>query len=133
MKLKEKLTKFFYGRYGMDELGISLLWTSLVLSIINIFLNNIFIWIPEIALVAWCVFRILSKNIFKRQMENRAYNSILGRVRGYFKLQKNKLRDRKTHIYRICPSCHSNLRLPKRKGEHTVKCPRCGNRFDIKC
>ena len=35
-------------------------------------------------------------------------------------------------LYRRCPGCRVTLRLPKRKGKHTVVCPKCGRRFEVK-
>lgn len=55
----------------------------------------------------------------------------LKKMRNFLLLQKNKLRDRRTHVYRECPFCHAVLRLPKRPGAHSVKCPRCSEHFDV--
>lgn len=48
------------------------------------------------------------------------------------KKKKSKLPKDKDHVYRICPSCKANIRLPKKKGTHTVRCPRCGVLFEVK-
>ena len=77
-------------------------------------------------------FRVLSRKIEARRRENAVYMKIIGKFKGFFKLTGNKWRDRKTHVYRKCPKCKSVLRLPKKKGEHTVACPKCRERFDIK-
>ncbi len=131
MRFREKIVRFMYGRNGFDKLCSVLLWTAVILSLINIFAGSLIIWIIENAMLIWCLYRAMSKNIYKRQVENRKFLEIWGKIKGFFELQKNKFRDRKTHIYRICPQCKANLRLPKRKGTHTVKCPKCGNKFDI--
>lgn len=55
----------------------------------------------------------------------------LKKIGNFFKLHKNKLRDRKTHVYRECPFCHAVLRLPKRSGIHPVRCPRCREQFSV--
>jgi hypothetical protein len=31
-----------------------------------------------------------------------------------------------------CPHCKANLRLPRKKGKHSVVCPRCKERFEVK-
>ena len=133
MRFREKIAGFMYGRNGVDKLCTALLWSAVILSALNIFFHSGILWVLEYILIIWCVFRALSKNIYKRQIENRKFINIWGRVKSFFALQKNKFRDRKTHIYRICPHCKSNLRLPKRKGKHTVRCPKCNLRFDINC
>ena len=64
--------------------------------------------------------------------ENEKFIQIMDKPKRFFNLQKCKHRDRKTHVYRKCPSCKNNLRLPKEKGKHTVACPCCKHRFDVK-
>ena len=132
-KFKNKLAAFFYGRYGNDTLntvltGIYLSWL-ITFSIIDIFVSSIVFsiigWVVTVALFAWVMFRMMSRNIYARRRENEKFC-------GFFKLQRNKFRDRKTHVYRKCPSCKAVLRLPKSKGKHTVVCPRCKNRFEVK-
>ena len=34
-------------------------------------------------------------------------------------------------LYKRCPKCHQVLKLPLKKGAHTVKCPECGNSFTV--
>ena len=54
------------------------------------------------------------------------------RVRGAFRRLKLRFSERKTHIYKTCPHCRATLRLPRAKGEHTTRCPRCGKEFGVK-
>ncbi|MBE6686393.1 MAG: hypothetical protein E7591_04085 [Ruminococcaceae bacterium] len=132
MKFKEKLIRFMYGRNGMDKMTLILLWTGVILSVVNVFIRSIILTLLNYFLIGYCIFRMMSKNVWKRRNENERFMRFFNRIGGFFKLQKNKLRDRKTHVYRQCPSCHANLRLPKAKGVHTVKCPRCSFRFEVK-
>ena len=48
------------------------------------------------------------------------------------KKKKVKLKTDKEHCFRICPECRANIRLPKKKGKHTVVCPRCKCRIEVK-
>lgn len=48
------------------------------------------------------------------------------------KNKKQKLPRDKDHVYRTCPECKANIRLPKKKGAHSVRCPRCSTLFDVK-
>ena len=129
---RERIARFMMGRYGNDQLGRALTWLWLGLFIINLFLDLWVISIIELLVIVWSIFRIMSKNIYKRQAENRFYLKMCEKIKAPFVMMKNKWRDRKTHVYKRCPSCKSTLRLPKVKGEHTVKCPRCSHRFDIR-
>lgn len=132
MRLREKLARFMWGRNGVDLLTLALIWSAVVLSVVNIFIRSFTINVIETAVFLYCIFRILSRNTYKRRSENMKFLALCGRLKGFFKLQKNKYRDRKTHIYRMCPECKANLRLPRAKGTHIVKCPRCSNRFEVK-
>ena len=78
------------------------------------------------------VFRCFSRNIYKRQAENAKYLKVTTKIRQFFKRQKNRIKYRKTKVYKKCPSCKNILCLPRKKGRHTVKCPSCSHRFDIK-
>lgn len=135
--LRERIARFMAGRYGVDSLYYALFISSFVLFIINMFLINFRILSLIIALIAdalffYAIFRFLSRNIYKRQRENAAYLNFMKKPKKHFNLIKCKFRDRKTHVYKCCPSCRNNLRLPKQRGKHTVVCPCCKNRFDVR-
>ena len=132
-KIKSALYRFMYGRYGTDTLGNVLFIAYFVMIVLQMVLalfikSSVFhlIWQTlayTAAILSIC--RALSRKIEKRRRENQKFC-------GFFKLCKNKFRDRKTHVYRTCPSCKATLRLPRAKGEHTVVCPRCKNRFTVR-
>lgn len=140
-KLKNALYRFMYGRYGTDTLSKVTLWTYAAVLIVYSVLQIVFAFtlkgtpasailsvcyiVVSTGLVSWMFFRMFSKNIVKRRRENEKFC-------GFFKLRRNKFRDRKTHVYRKCPKCKAVLRLPKAKGKHTVVCPRCKNRFEVR-
>jgi hypothetical protein len=130
MKFKERLARFMYGRYGADQMGRALLWVYLAVAVASIFYRPLYL--VALALVVWLLFRVFSKNVYKRQMENQKYLKLEGKIKGLITLQKNKLRDRKTHRYRKCPHCKATLRLPNKKGKHTVCCPKCRKDFNVK-
>lgn len=131
-EFKKWLKKTFTGIYGIDNLYFVLFGATMLLVIINVFARFWGIWLLEAALLVFMVFRILSHNIAARKRENNAFFGLFGRTKNFFILQKNKIRDRKTHVYRKCPGCHSVIRLPKRKGIHPVVCPKCSNMFNVK-
>lgn len=131
MRFRERLIRFMAGRYGGDRLNNFLLAVIMIIIVINVFVRSIIISIVYMLLWGWIIFRMMSRNIYKRQDENAKFLKLWNPVKGYFKLMKNKWRDRKTHVYKKCPKCKAVLRLPKQKGNHTVKCPKCGNRFDV--
>lgn len=130
MKFRDKMMRFMAGRYGVDQLNRVLLWGYLALALAGMFFDPLHF--AAIAVAVWMFYRILSKNVYKRQLENQKYLRITGKVKGWFSLQKKKVSDRKTHRYRTCPHCKATLRLPNKKGKHTVCCPKCKHDFDVK-
>ena len=73
-KIGNAFSRFMYGRNGGDYLGMTLLWLAIVLDVINIFIKNetahLVIGIIPTALLAWAIFRMLSRNLQKRRAEN---------------------------------------------------------------
>jgi hypothetical protein len=129
---RERIAGFMAGRYGIDRMYHFLLAICTILILINIFVNSLILSIIEIGLFVYTFYRVMSRNIYKRQQENEKFIKYADKPKQFFKLQKCKNRDRKTHVYKKCPSCKNNLRLPREKGKHTVVCPCCKTRFDIK-
>lgn len=135
LSFRERFARFMIGRHGIDRLYHFLLAICFILIAINLFVPTPYSYIisfVESGLFAFAIFRVFSKNIYKRQQENERFIKFIDKPKKFFNLQKCKRRDKKTHVYKKCPSCKNNLRLPRQKGEHTVVCPCCKNRFDVK-
>lgn len=127
-----KFAMFMQGRYKMDQLNYVLLIASLLLSFINVFPRSLVIYFFELLFLVLFFFRFLSKNIYKRGAENRKFLSIWGKTRDFFILNKNKIKEFKTHVYVKCPYCKAQLRVKRINGKHKVRCPRCGESFEMK-
>lgn len=127
-----KFAMFMQGRYKMDQLNYLLLISSLLLSFINVFPRSLVIYFFELLFLVLFFFRFLSKNIYKRGAENRKFLSIWGKTRDFFILNKNKIKEFKTHVYVKCPYCKAQLRVKRINGKHKVRCPRCGESFEKK-
>lgn len=130
-KFRDAVERFFYGRNGMDELGQFTFGLYMVMLVLNIFTRNIFFYWLEMLLVILFLFRCLSKNLTKRQDENRRYLERQDTFLRWQRIQKRRWTDRKTHVYRKCPHCGTMIRLPKVKGKHTTNCPKCHKDFDV--
>ena len=63
--------------------------------------------------------------------ENRKYLLMRRNAKQWFLLRRNKWKYRKTHVYRGCPHCHAQIRLPRVKGDHRCDCPKCGEKLTI--
>ena len=124
-----KIRKFMYGRYGIDELYSFLFKVYIFIFILNIFLKLEFISYIELFLVLFIFYRVFSKNIYKRSNENVKYLKLKKEFINFFKKNKTIKYD-KDHIYRKCRKCHKILKLPLpyERGIKTIKCPKCGTR-----
>ena len=134
---REKLVRFMMGRYGFDQLGKFLMLSGFVFGILCMLLR--FLPVPFIyyicsalntAFYVVAVFRILSRNTYKRSLENEKYLEIRARVIPVLDEKTKSIRD-KSYIYKKCPRCSSKLRLKRIRGKHTTKCPKCGHKFTV--
>lgn len=135
MNFRYKISQFLYGRYfsyGIDLLTKFLAVFCIVLSVLNLFIGSFLVYIIETALFFYMFYRLFSRNIYKRQAENRKFSGFFGKIKGHFNFHRRRHNERQTHIYKKCPHCSVMLRLPRRAGEHNVCCPRCKNNFKIK-
>lgn len=130
--IRERIARFMMGRNGADAFYHFLIATCCVIVVVNVFVGSSILALAESALLFYAIFRAMSRNVYKRRRENDVFLKIIAKPKDYFKLQKAKMRDRKTHVFKKCPSCKNNLRLPRQKGKHTVVCPCCKNRFEVK-
>ncbi len=123
------LRKFMMGRYGSDQLSIVLIIFSVMLTFIAGLIS-----FPLLASISYvplgiCFFRMLSKDIAKRRMENYKFSILISPVYSWFRKTKKHAKDYKTHTYFKCPTCKVDLRLPKGKGKITITCPKCNTDF----
>lgn len=146
-----------YFGYMLSWIYLALMLIQIIVGIFSAaasFIMSIFMW----ALFFYMMFRIFSKNIRARSKENAAFTKFwvktpfgkknagrfdrFGGYNGYGydytdrtgepKKKSKKLPRDKDHVYRTCPECKANIRLPKKKGAHSVRCPRCSTLFDVK-
>ena len=137
MNFRQRIAQFMYGRNGYDAFSQFLLFCALAL----IVLSWIFSWAAPLAallqLAEWvvliyCLFRVFSRNIYKRQQENAKYYEKRQAAGRWFRSVKDRWYQRKDYKFFRCPSCHALLRVPKGKGKLQLTCRKCGNRFERK-
>ena len=131
-RLRYKTACFMYGRYGNDELTKFLLILGLVLMIISWFPRLAWVYLLAAAVLAWSLMRSFSRKLDRRRRELDRYLKIINKIVNFFKLRRNKWRDRKTHVYFKCKKCKAVLRVPRGKGSIIVTCTRCGDRIEKK-
>ena len=131
-QLKMKYDKLMVGRYGLDKLSGDLFVLWLVIGFVNSLIRSRIVTLVALILPILAVARMLSQNTVKRSNENRKYLKLRNKVIEFFKLQYRKIKERKTHRYYKCKNCSASLRVKRKKGEHTVVCPKCGKEFKVK-
>ncbi len=120
-KIGQAFRRFMEGRYGGDKLNITLVWVSFAAYIISLLipvdLVKLILLVVYYSLLAWAIFRFLSRNTYKRYQENRKYLQILERAKD------------KDHRYFDCPRCRQPVRVPRGKGKISITCPKCREKF----
>ena len=120
-KLSRFLTNFMAGRYGTDRLNMAILCAGLAASLLSVICPfppvNVVLFLLSYGLMILAICRSLSRNTYKRYLENRKFLQIFGR-----------LKDRE-HRYFDCPKCHQMVRVPKGKGKISITCPKCREKF----
>ena len=141
MRFFDRITSFMRSRYGFgqryaDRINLCLLVTYFVLGVVNMIVRNVvatyILSALSVATVAYLLFRIFSRNIPARRAENEAFCLFFRAIGGFFKYNFRKIKDVGRARYRKCRFCGATLRLPIRRGKHTVCCPRCKERFDVR-
>ncbi|KJS21717.1 MAG: Zn-finger containing protein [Clostridiaceae bacterium BRH_c20a] len=124
------LRKFMMDRYGVDQFSMALLILSVLLALIAQIIR-----LPLLAFISYiplglCIYRMLSRNIAKRSMENYKFFMLISPLYSWFKKTQSGIKTLKTHRYFKCPNCRSTLRLPKGKGKIIINCPKCKTKFE---
>jgi len=120
------------GRYGGDHLSIALILLSILLSFVSQLTRlTILAFISYVPLIL-SIFRMFSRNIEKRRMENYKFAMLMSPVYKWFYKMQRRAIDSKTHRYFKCPNCRSSLRVPKGKGKIIITCPKCKTEFKKK-
>lgn len=137
-KIVRKIKEFMYGRYGTDQLSLVLVIAGIV-SYVLYFITRFFplYWL-SLAFYAYDIFRVLSKNIPKRQLENQKWlqftwkvrtADIPGKIRAWWRNIESKAEETRKYSKFRCPSCGQKMRVPRGRGKISVTCPKCGTNF----
>lgn len=127
--MKEKLYQFMQGRYGVDQLNSFLIIVSIICFVINIFMGSMIIGIVAYSAWFYVIFRMFSKNIYVRSVENEKYLNFFSPLSCYLKLKLMNQQE-PTHKHFACPKCKQMVRVPKGHGKIIITCPNCKNKFE---
>ena len=127
--MKEKIYRFFIGRYGNDSLNYFLIIMYIIFYILTIISkNSLFMMFASLCLF-FALFRCLSRNTSQRINENRLFYRYYQPIKQRFIVIKKNIKDR-DYKYFLCPGCKGLCRVPRKKGKITITCPRCHHLFD---
>ncbi len=148
----EKLQRFMYGRYGqLDNLNKFLMVSWLILYLVGTIFRRVAavgvaVSVLSTLMFVLVIFRMMSKNVYKRSAENLKYmeikNRLFGRVQGkgtstysdksYKKgATTAKVRPVRDPAYKYfkCIKCKKTVRVPKNHGKVELTCKNCGHTF----
>ena len=135
-RIGNALSRFMYGRNGLDQLGMCMIWLLIAVNVAGAFLSRSLVGaiLHVISMVAavCLLYRFFSRNLYRRRAENAAFlNKVWYPVQRRFSGARNQARD-KDHRYFTCDRCRAVCRVPKGKGNIIITCPCCGNQIRAK-
>ena len=132
-KIRNALARFMYGRNGVDQLNVALLWGYILLWIPQFILAltlrsgllDLLFDLAGLALLAVMFFRIFSRNLARRRAENQRFVNWWWRMKSSRQGARERHAD-KDHKYFTCKNCKTICRVPVGKGNIVITCPKCG-------
>ena len=132
MNFVYRVAEFFQGRYGIDKLCYLLIGIYCALCFINIFIHSLIITIIALIIAAIAIYRVFSRNIAQRQREAQIFEGFFDKIKYFFQTITQRVRQSKAYCFHRCPHCKAKLRLPRKRGKHTVCCPKCRQDFKMR-
>ena len=130
--MREKLSRIFSGRQGMDEFSKALFWVGLLCMLLSVLTVNVlkgvfsllFNWLGLMLLIFSFV-RAFSRRLGQREAENNAYLALRQKQRHNRQAAWERRAQRKDFCFFKCPGCGVMLRVPRGKGKSQIEC-KCG-------
>ncbi len=130
--MREKLSRIFSGRQGMDEFSKALFWMGLVCMLLSVLTAGVlrgvfsllFTWLG-LSMLIFSFIRAFSRRLSQREAENNAYLALRQKQRYSRQAAKERRAQRKDFCFFKCPGCGVMLRVPRGKGKIHINC-KCG-------
>ena len=136
-KIGNAIARFMYGRNGMDQLNLVLMWVVLILDVVTMLVQRnhaavsmVLYWLSMAGWV-YVLFRMFSKNLSKRRGENQKFVNWVWRMKSSRAGAKERHAD-KDHKYFTCKNCKTSCSAPVGKGKIIITCPKCGAQIHAK-
>lgn len=133
--MRQIVSQFFVGRNGLDLLNKLVLSAAVIFWIASRFVSDgwgallFYLFLGAAGVV---IFRSLSRNIERRQEENRRITAWVDRFHGHSETFNNRKEQWMEYKVFKCPSCGIKMRVPRGEGKIRVTCRQCGAVFDKK-
>ena len=133
-RMRDAMARFMYGRNGVDQLNIAMLWVSIGADLLATILMRqrnglayvgLALYYGSVVLWVLVLFRMFSRNLYKRQAENQKWLQARSRRRSAASAAKARRVDTE-HKYFTCRQCKAICRVPVGKGKVIITCPKCG-------
>lgn len=131
-KIRASFARFMSGRYGADQLGMTMVVTALIMTVVGSLAGSWILRLLSDVLLILMLVRMLSKDRYKRAHENQVYLEKTGRIRQSATEWLNRMKNSRKYRYFVCPKCKKRLRVPRGVGKVTITCKGCGEKFDKK-
>ncbi len=133
---RQQLQSFMIGRNGFDSFCRFLTFSSAILVLLSMFTQSGVLYLIALFLLGYSYFRMMSKNLGNRTLENQKYLQIADRIQLLFKggpkfREKRAFEKEQRKIYKVftCKSCGQKVRVPRGKGKIEITCPKCRTSF----
>lgn len=130
--MKDSFRRFMSGRYGSDQLSMTLLIGGLIVSLASSLVGSRLLAYLGLAAYIWAIYRTMSRNIEKRRSENAKFMDFRRNFKSNASQFFTRMKNWKKFKYFRCPQCKARLRLPRKVGEVTVTCGKCKHQFKQK-
>lgn len=129
---QRRLAEWLRGRQGPDDLAVFCTNLAVVIVVVNLFAGLWPLGWVALALIAYAMFRIQSRNLGRRARENEAFLKALGPVRPWVQNPRAAWGELRRYKHARCTSCRQKVRVPRGKGRLRVTCPKCGTKFEVR-
>lgn len=133
-RVRDAVARFMYGRNGVDQLCWALVIAEVVLTLlarlINIPAVTAAVNLVTTVMIALALYRMLSRNLYKRREENARFLRWWGPIAGRFRGASARRAD-SAHKYVKC-ACGAMCRVPRGVGKVELTCPKCGQKKIVK-
>ena len=131
-KFRAAVSRFMSGRYGSDQLNLTMVIGALIVTTIGSLIGVYFLTLAADALLLLAIFRMFSKDRYRLAHENQVYLEKTQKVRRAATEWVNRVKNSRKYHYYTCPKCKQRLRVPRGVGNITITCKQCGTKFDKK-